>query len=271
MAKKRTVKIALGQFASVQGDTQANLNKMLEMTDQAAEAGADLVVFPELAYTGYFLPSHQMQCLAEPKDGPFVQQLCRKAKEKGIHIIAGYPEADPIPGRIYNSAIFVDDSGKVIENMRKVYAWGSEKLIFREGDRYPVVETKFGKVGMLICYDVEYPEPARIEALKGAEIIVDCSVWSINPAEHRWHVDLQGNALFNLLFMVGCNTVGENVCGSSMIVGPDGEERVVASRTEEELLIHEIDLDEVVELRSRIPYLNDFKEDTFSMEAVKNY
>ncbi len=271
METKRLVKIALGQFESRQGDTRYNLDKMLDYTDQAAAAGADLVVFPELAYSGYFCPSLQMQQLAEPQDGPFVQELRKKAKEKKIHIIAGYPEQDPIPGRIYNSAIFIDDQGNILDNMRKVYAWGGEKLIFREGDRYPVVETKFGKVGMLICYDVEYPEPSRIEALKGAEIIVDCSVWSINPAEHRWHVDLQGNALFNLLFMVGCNSVGDNLCGSSMVVGPDGEERAVASRTEDELLIHEIDLNEIVDIRSRIPYMNDFKESTFSMDAIYRY
>lgn len=82
MAKKRLVKIALGQFESIQGDTQANLNKMLSMTDQAAEAGADLIVFPEHAYSGYFCPSYQMQQLAEPKDGPFVQQMCKKAERK---------------------------------------------------------------------------------------------------------------------------------------------------------------------------------------------
>lgn len=268
--KERKVKIALGQFASVQGDTQYNLNKMLEMTDKAADEGADLVVFPELAYSGYFCPSYQMQQCAEKQDGPFVQAMRKKAKDRGIHIIAGYPEAGPIPGKLYNSCIFVDDEGNVIENMRKVYAWGQEKLIFAEGRRYPVVNTKFGKVGMLICYDVEYPEPARIEALKGAEIIVDCSVWSV-PAERRWHVDLAGNALFNLLFTVGCNTIGDNLCGSSMIVGPDGEERKVASRTEEELLVHEIDLNEILEIRSRIPYINDFKEDTFSMDALNRY
>lgn len=271
MNQKRAVKIALGQFGSEMGNTRYNLNKMLEYTDQAADAGADMVIFPELAYTGYFLPSLEMQKLAEPLDGPFVQTLRKKAEEKKIHIIAGYPEQDPIPGRIYNSAVFIDDHGNVLENMRKVYCWGGEKLIFREGNRFPVVQTRFGKVGLLICYDLEYPEPARIEALKGAELLVDISVWSINPAEHRWHVDMQANALFNLVFAVGCNTIGENVCGSSMVVGPDGEERAVASRTEDELLIHEIDLNEVVEIRSRIPYMNDFKESTFSMEALKKY
>lgn len=270
MNKERLVKIALGQFTSRQGDTQANLARMLQLTDQAAEAGADLVVFPELAYSGYYCPSYQMQLCAEPQDGPFVQTLRKKAKEKRIHIIAGYPEAGSVTGKLYNSCIFINDEGDVIENMRKVYAWGGEKLIFAEGKRYPVVQTKFGKVGMLICYDVEYPEPARIEALKGAEILVDCSVWSI-PAERRWHVDLAGNALFNLLFVAGCNTVGENICGSSMIVGPDGEVRAMASRTEEELLIHEIDLEEILKVRSKIPYINDFKEDTFSMKALETY
>ena len=87
MAKKRLVKIALGQFESIQGDTQANLNKMLSMTDQAAEAGADLIVFPELAYSGYFCPSYQMQQLAEPKDGPFVQQMCKKDASTSLPVI----------------------------------------------------------------------------------------------------------------------------------------------------------------------------------------
>ena len=245
--KKRIVKIALGQFASIHGETQQNLNKMLTMTDQAAESGADLIVFPELAYSGYFCTSYQMQQCAEKQDGPFVQALREKAKDRSIHIIAGYPEAGDITGRLYNSCIFIDDDGNVIENMRKVYAWGKEKLVFAEGKRYPVVKTKFGNVGMLICYDIEYPEPSRIET------------------------DLAGNALFNLLYVVGCNTIGENLCGSSMIVGPDGEIRAMASRTEEELLVHEIDLGEILEIRSRIPYINDFKEDTFSMEALKRY
>ena len=136
MAKKRLVKIALGQFQVIQGDTQANLKKMLDMTDKAAEAGADLVVFPELAYTGYFLESYELQKLAEPQDGPFVQQLRKKAKEKRIHIIAGYAEAGTVVGKMYNSCIFVDDEGRVIENMRKVYAWGQEKLKFCEGKRF---------------------------------------------------------------------------------------------------------------------------------------
>ena len=84
-------------------------------------------------------------------------------------------------------------------------------------------------------------------------------------------MDLAGNALFNLMFMAGANPVEDNCCGSSKIVGPDGEVIAEASKTDEELLIQEIDLEDVLRVRSRIPYFNDFKEDTFSMEALKKY
>jgi len=265
------MRIGIGQFEQTHGDTDANTKKMLEMIEEAAKEDVDIIIFPELAYSGYDLPSEDLQRLAEPVDGPFVQLLRNKAKELRIHIMAGYPEADElIPGRMYNSLVFVDDEGNVLENMRKVFAWGQEKLKFREGNRLPVVDTKFGKVGLLICYDMEHPEPARIEALKGAEIIFNSSFWSV-PAERRWHVDLAGNALFNLLFMVGANAVGDNLCGSSMVVGPDGEVVKMASRTEEELLIADIDLNRVLEMRSKIPYLNDFKDELFSMEAVEKF
>jgi len=268
---KRLVKIALGQWKVAQGDTKANIDKMLKMIDEAASQNVDIICFPELANTGYFLESEELQKLAETANGPFVQTLKEKAKSCKIHIIAGYTEADSvIPGRIYNSAVFIDDNGETIGNMRKVYLWGQEKLKFRAGESFPVINTKFGKVGMLICYDVELPEPSRIEALKGAELIFVSAVWSI-PAERRWDVDLAGNALFNLLFMAGSNPVEDNCCGKSKIVGPDGEVVAEASRTDEELLITTVDLERVVELRSRIPYLNDFKEDTFSMDALKKY
>lgn len=270
MREQRLVKIAIGQFEVAQGDTEYNINKMLQMTDDAAAQEADIVIFPELAYTGYSLKSLELQQLAEPVDGLFVQTMCKKAKEKHIHIYAGYAESESIPGKIYNSAVFIDDEGKVLENLRKVYLWGKEKMKFSAGHRFPVVKTKFGRVGLLICYDVEFPEPARIECLKGAEMIIDIAVWSI-PAERRWHVDLAANALFNVLFSVGCTSLGYDCCGCSKIVGPDGEVRAMASATEEELLIAEIDLAEVIKVRSRIPYINDFKPDTFSMDALNTY
>lgn len=270
MTKKRKVKIAIGQMKVTQGDTQKNLERIVSIISEAAALNANLVCLPELAYNGYFLESSEFQKQAEPVDGPFVQILSKLAKEKGIYVIAGYAESVDIPGRIYNSAVFIDDKGQTIGNMRKFYAWGQEKLKFREGNELPVYDTPLGKIGIMICYDAEYPEPSRIEALKGAEMIVIPAVWSI-PAERRWDVDLAGNALFNALFTIGANTVGDNCCGTSQIVGPNGVVRARASHDDEEILCCEIDLNEVIKTRSWLPYMNDFKKDTFSMEALRNF
>lgn len=268
--KERKLKIALGQFDIAQGDKDANLKKMLAMIQDAGKENADIICFPELAYQGYYPKSYELQQMAEPVDGHFVNEISKAAKENKIHVIAGYAESVDVPGIMYNSCVFVDDEGQTIGNMRKVNAWGKEKLKFCEGEKFPVIKTKFGKVGMLICYDVEFPEPSRIEALKGAEIIFVSAVWS-NPAEGRWHIDLAGNALFNLLFMAGANPVGDNCCGSSKVVGPNGDVRAEASKEDEALLICEVDLNDVLETRSRIPYFNDFKKDTFTMDALNQY
>lgn len=270
MTRTRNVKIAIGQMKPVQGDTTSNLQKAITMTREAAENGADIISFPELFYQGYHPSAEEMQMLAEPVDGPMVQTLCKVAKEKGIYIIGGYAESVKIAGRIYNSAIFINDKGEVIGNMRKVYLWGAEKLKFREGNEFPVFDTPMGKIGIMICYDMEFPEPMRIMALKGAEIVFGPSVWSI-PAQTRWNVDLAAGALYNVFFTVGPNTVGDNSCGLSKVVGPNGEVLAQASKDEEEILYCDIDLNDVIKNRSKIPYLNDFKEDTFSMDAINKY
>jgi len=270
MIAKRTYKIGIVQAKIEQGKPDENIPKGIRMIREAAAKGASIVCLPELFNTGYFITSQQLQALAEPQDGAFVQTLSKLAEELGIYIIAGYCESCDIPGRIYNSAIFIDDKGKTIGNMRKVYVWAQEKMKFREGDKFPVYDTPLGKIGIMICADIEYPEPSRIAAMKGAELVFIPAVWSI-PAARRWDVDLAGNALFNLMYTAGSNPVGEGVCGTSQVFGPDGEPVAVASKTEEEVIIAEINRDYIVEVRARIPYWNDFKENTFSMNAVETY
>ncbi|PAB60097.1 nitrilase-related carbon-nitrogen hydrolase [Anaeromicrobium sediminis] len=270
MGRDRKIKIAVVQMKSEQGNTKINLERGVAFIEDAAKNGADIVCLPELFYSGYHLESNELQKLAEPIDGPMVQTLREVAKRTGVYIIAGYAESVAILGRMYNSAVFISDKGETIGNMRKVNAWGQEKLKFREGKEFPVYDTPLGKIGIMICYDVEFPEPSRIMALKGAEIVFVPAVWSI-PAEDRWHIDLSGNALFNLFFMVGANPVGDGSCGCSKVVHPSGKVLSQASNEDEEILYCNIDLDDVVKERSRLPYLNDFKEDTFSMDAVNKY
>lgn len=268
--REKQYKIAVIQMKSTQGDTTANLEHAEQFIRKAARNGARIACLPELFYTGYHCDSETFQRLAEPADGFLIQHLSKLAKELQIYLIGGYAEATEIPGRIYNSAIFIDDQGSVIGNMRKVYAWGQEKLKFREGSAFPVYDTPLGKIGLMICYDVEFPEPSRIMALKGAQLIFVPAVWSI-PAERRWHVDLAGNALFNVLYMAGSNPVGDGACGCSKVVSPFGEVIAEASRDTEEIVYADIDLEEVIYARSKLPYFNDFKEDTFSMSALQRY
>lgn len=267
---ERKVTIALAQLASEGGAKRENMERGAAMIRSAAARGADIICLPELFYGGYFLPPDRMQQASEPVDGPFVQELSALAKEAGIAIIAGYSEATEISGRIYNSAVFVGKDGAVIGNMRKVYLWGDEKKAFRSGDQFPVFDTPLGKIGLMICYDAEFPEPARIMALKGAELVFVPSVWSMG-AQRRWEVDLSGNALFNLMFVAGVNSVNEGCCGLSQIVGPDGVVRATAKGREEELVMCEVDLEEIGRVRARIPYMNDFRTDTFSTEAIHTY
>lgn len=270
MSRERKIKIAVVQMKSEQGNTGKNLERGLSFIKEAADNGANIVCLPELFYSGYHLESQELQRLAEPVDGPMVQSLCKAARDKGIYIIAGYAESVDIPGRIYNSAVFINDKGEVIGNMRKVNSWGQEKLKFREGNEFPVFDTPLGKIGIMICYDVEFPEPMRIMTLKGAELVFIPAVWSFS-AETRWHIDLAAGALYNLLFTVGANPVGDGSCGCSKVVAPNGEVVAQASKDQEEVLYCSIDLNDVVEIRARIPYLNDFKEDTFSMDAINKY
>lgn len=122
---------------------------------------------------------------------------------------------------------------------------------------YEPLETSVGKIGTLICYDIEFPEPSRILALKGTEIIIVPSVWSI-PAMNRWHIQLPARALDDTVFVMGINNIEEGAGGCSKVVSPMGEVLAQASDSSEEVLVCEIDMDEIARVREKIPYLKEY-------------
>ena len=257
------MKLALGQMRAVSGDTAANLKRMETMILEAAEKGADLICFPELSYTGYFVRKEELWRLAEPQDGPFVRRLQKLAKEQEIWIAAGFAEREG--DALYNSCVLINRQGVTAGISRKVNLWKSEKHRFKSGETFPVFETEFGKLAMILCYDLEFPEPARIAALKGAELLLCPAAWSI-PAKNRWELDLRGNSLFNLLYIAGVNYADELCCGSSAVAGPDGAFVAQASGQEEEVLLAELDFTAVYAQRERIPYFEDFAAELFQRE-----
>lgn len=266
----KKIKVALAQVSSEFGNTEANLRKGESLIKNAATQNADIICFPELFYGGYYLNRKDMHAIAESQNGKFVYEMQKLAKAHNIYIISGYAESTDVIGEVYNSMIFIDNLGNTIGNTRKVYLWGKEKLQFKNGNTYPVYDTPLGKIGILVCYDCEYPEPARIMALKGAELIFVPSVWS-EGAINRWNIDLAATSLYNLLFTVGVNTVGEGICGQSQVLNPYGIDIVKASADKEEIIICEIDLETIIEARNKIPYFTDFNYETFPKEIIKKF
>ena len=287
---KNSFTAAAAQFTPVSGDPEANLRKMEKLCDMAAEAGASLIVLPELALTGYYLKADALRALAVPQDGSWSAPLRKKAKEHHLIIAVGYPElasaadapaasaASAAPGSItpgrpapsmYNSCLLIGSDGEIIGNARKRYLWGREKRLFLKGASFDVFETELGELSVLLCYDMEYPEPSRIAALKGADLILCPAAWS-RKAAHRWRVETAANALFNLVYVIGANFLDENCCGDARIVGPDGtvlaecctpeagtaaEHRPAAS--EDCIVTALISPEELERCRAEIPYRQD--------------
>lgn len=166
-------RIAVGQMDCVVGDVEANLAKISEMAAAAKAQDADLIIFPELATTGYFI-SGRIAELAEPVPGPTTEKLTKIAEEHDIWIITGIAEAGD--GQYFNSSVLVSPAG-LEGSYRKVHLFDSEKATFALGDEQAIFPTPFGKVALTICYDLLFPEYIRSLVLAGADLIVNSTNW----------------------------------------------------------------------------------------------
>lgn len=155
----------------------------------------------------------------------------------------------------------IEADGSIIASYEKSFLWGREQRYFTPGKReYHCFQSSVGTLGVLICYDIEFPEPSRLLAFDGAQLIVVPSVWGIG-AQNRWDIQLPARALDNTVFIAGTNNVGEGACGKSKIVSPNGAVLAEASDHLEEVVIYDIDFDQIQEVRSTIPYLEEFDKD----------
>ncbi|MEG6523872.1 nitrilase-related carbon-nitrogen hydrolase [Desulfotomaculum sp. 1211_IL3151] len=260
----RNVTIGLIQMDCVLGDVPANVATASDKIRQAAAKGAQIVCLPELCTTGYRpeLLENRLWELTEPVPGPTTDIFCRLAKELGIYIILPMNEKGASTGLIHNAAVFIDKGGQVQGVFRKVHAYATERYYFTDGNHYPVFETEFGKVGVMICYDMGFPEVARILTLQGAEVIFAPSAWR-QEDEDIWDINIAARALENRLFVAAVNRVGreEDVVmhGKSKIVSTRGKTLAEAARFEEDILVATVDLAELIQGRRETPYLKDRK------------
>lgn len=249
------IRAAAVQMHAVPGEYSNNTSKALAMTEQAAEQGADLIVLPELFSSGYHLSEKEFRSLAETPSGRTVAVFQKLAEKEKTVLVVPFPEI--FEGRLYNTAAVIDSDGRLCHLYRKSFLWGREKDIFTPGDfSYEPADTSAGRIGVLICADAEFPEPGRMLALKGAELIVIPSVWSTG-AQQRWDIQLPARALDNTVYVLGVNTVHEGSCGKSKFVRPDGSVVGEASSSGENLLMEELDFSIISSFRREVPYLKD--------------
>ncbi|MCK6579072.1 MAG: carbon-nitrogen hydrolase family protein [Anaerolineae bacterium] len=222
----REVTVAVVQLKPRLGEIEDNLVKMSEMiTTIASQQRVDLIVFPELITSGYELGVRFTE-MAQRVPGPAVNLISQRANEYGVYVAFGMVVKERVESVLYNSAILLGPEGDLVEVYNKVHLRGEERMAFREGFKMPVVETEMGTIGLMIGYDLAFPEVARSLVLDGAEIVCVLANWEASAVD-EWKTFLRSRAYENAVFMVGANRVGEDVTltfgGESMIVGPRGQ------------------------------------------------
>jgi len=264
-----TLKIALAQISCKRADKTSNIEKMKLYVEKAEKEGAELVIFPELSLTDYLVRDLIYE-LAEPIPGPSVKKMAEIAKENQVYIVFGMPEmSQKAESVIYNTAVLVGPEG-YIGKYRKMYlpthSVFEEKRYFRQGYETSVFETKIGRIGLIICYDVFFPEVSRALKLNGAELIVCISA---SPAVRRTFFEIltAARAIENNVFLAYVNLVGIEeglqFWGGSRIISPSGSIIAKAKYDEEDFVVEEIDLKNIRHVAAFVPTIRDLRPELY--------
>src|SRR5690606_16344336 len=221
----REVAIAVAQMKPRLGEAEENLVKMSETISKiASQQRVDLIVFPELITSGYELGLRFTE-LAQRVPGPTINLLAQRANEYGVYIAFGMVTKERVESVLYNSAIVVGPDGELLDAYNKIHLRGEERMAFREGFKLPIIPTEIGNIGLMIGYDLAFPEVARSLVLDGADILCVMANWEAAQID-EWKTYIRARAYENSVYVAGANRIGEDVTlnfgGESMIVGPRG-------------------------------------------------
>ena len=282
----RPVRIGLIQASSTHpGDADpavikaAMIEKHLRYIEDAAAKGCQVVCLQELFYGPYFCAeqkTHWYSLTEKIPEGPTTQLMCALAQRLGIVLIVPIYEVENT-GVYYNTASVIDADGTWLGKYRKHHIphclpgfW--EKFYFRPGNGgYPVFETRFGRIGVYICYDRHFPEGARCLGLNGAEIVFNPSATVAGLSEYLWKLEQPAHAAANGYFLGAINRVGTEApwnigefYGQSYVVDPRGQFLATASRDQDEVLIADIDLDLIRTVRDTWQFYRDRRPDSYA-------
>lgn len=255
-----------------------NLPRIQGLLRRAKAEGAELCVLPEMCCCPYENSAFVRYAMAA--DAPFLQALAAEAKALGIYLVAGsVPEADG--GRIYNTSFVYDPAGQCIARHRKVHLFDiqveggqqfRESDTFTAGDSLTLFETPWGKCGVMICYDIRFPEWARLLALAGARLVLAPAAFNHTTGPAHWELSFRARALDNQIFLAGCAPAPDpaasyHAWGHSLVTDPWGG--VVASMgTAEGILTVELDMGYLEKIRRELPLLQHRRTDLYTVEAA---
>jgi N-carbamoylputrescine amidase len=281
-------KVTLGLLQhACSADPAANLKKTLALTERAAKQGANIICTQELFRSQYFCQNedHENFKLAEPIPGPSTQAFQKIAKKYGVVIVASLFEKRA-SGLYHNTAVIIDADGSLLGIYRKMHIPDDplyyEKFYFTPGDTgFRAWNTKFGKIGVLICWDQWYPEGARLTAMQGAEILFYPTAIGWHPQEKAeygvnqhgaWETIQRSHAVANGCYVAAINRIGLETpiggpgiefWGQSFVAGTSGQILAKASIDREEIMLVPIELDKVDVTRTHWPFLRDRRIDAY--------
>jgi len=263
------MKVGVVQFkASTKKEN--NLKKIISYISQASSKNATLCAFPEfmMFYTNSSQTAKQLANLAETINENFVTTIAKAAKANHIQVIGSFYEKSRKKNRVYDTSFVIDKSGKVISTYRKIHLY--DALGFRESNKMASgskiakpVKTSLGKIGMMICYDLRFPEMARSLAVAGSEILVVPSAWvKGNMKEEHWITINKTRAIENGCYVIAPDQVGNIYCGRSLVVDPYGK-ILLDMKKKQGIGFVNIDLNKVKQTRKVLPLLKNRRTDVY--------
>ena len=261
---------------------QTMIDKHVALIEQAASQNAQITCLQEIFYGPYFCAEQEArwyESTEQVPDGPTIKLMQQQAKKHGMVLIVPVYEID-MPGMYYNTAAVISHTGEFLGKYRKHHIphchpgfW--EKFYFTPGNLgYPVFDTPFGKIGVYICYDRHFPEGARELGLNGAEIVFNPSATVAGLSEHLWKLEQPAHAAANQYFVGAINRVGTEApwnigefYGTSYFCDPRGQIITEGSRDKDEVVVADLDLDMIQEVRNVWQFFRDRRPESYTQIA----
>ena len=256
-----SIQAAALQFNVKQGDVDANLAYVRTALARVASQGANLAVLPEMWSSGF---AYRTLNELAGRTADIVKELLELSRTLKLVIVGSMPE--PHGDKVFNT-VYVVDNGHVAGTYRKLHLFSllGEDKAFDSGDAWLLADTSLGKIGVIICYDLRFPELSRRLALEGASVICVPAQWP-KPRQEHWRTLLRARAIENQLFVVACNACGPigklEFFGMSMIIDPKGEVLAEGGETEGQIQAP-LDLQLMADWRAQIPCFNDRRPELY--------